>query len=201
MTVDDGDVAALEARTRDLLLSDRLTRPTREVLLRRLDRRFGPPTALSVSQMRTLDAVCLRLIPEPQLVQRVALSNAFEAWLKGGGARGWRHQKALPDLQLHRCGLDALDQQSAGRRGCVFTDLLPADQDALLQAASEGSAPAPAGFDPAIWFTELLTILTEIFYAHPLVQVAIGYDGMADAQTPLAVGLQAVAEEARTHGR
>ena len=32
-----------------------------------------------------------------------------------------------------------------------------------------------------------------------LVQVAIGYDGMAD-QGPLAIGLEAVAKEARVHG-
>jgi hypothetical protein len=37
----------------------------------------------------------------------------------------------------------------------------------------------------------------ELHYAHPLVQVSIGYDGMADAHGVQAVGLAEVAQDAR----
>ena len=187
---------ALEARTYALLQSDALTRPTRNALLARLDQRFEPADLLSAGQRRTLEAACLRLIPEPELVRRIALCAAFESKLVQGSGRGWRYVDAPADPVLHLAGLDALD--AAARAGGGSTDFAELDgetQDALLKAACEGASPMDAA-PLSRWFEELLTGLTELYYAHPLVQVSIGYDGMADADGVRAVGLQAVAAEA-----
>jgi len=54
-----------------------------------------------------------------------------------------------------------------------------------------------ASVDAARWFEELLCALVELHYAHPLVQVSIGYDGMADAHGVQAVSLAGVAHDAQ----
>ncbi|MHB8287174.1 MAG: gluconate 2-dehydrogenase subunit 3 family protein, partial [Caulobacteraceae bacterium] len=81
--------------------------------------------------------------------------------------------------------------------GGAFDSLAPPDQDTLLQAAADGRLDSGvAALNAARWFEELLTALVELHFSHPLAQVAIGYDGMADAYGMQAVGLAAVATEA-----
>ncbi len=185
----------LEARTRALLASRTVSAPTRKALVRRMDQTFGPSSLFSVEQRRTMEAVCLRLIPEPDLVRRIRLAAAFEAKLGSGLGRGWRYIDMQDDVALHQAGLTALDGSARAEGGSSFADLPLDAQDELLQAAADGKAPMA---DPVLehWFEELLAALAEIYYAHPLVQVSIGYDGMADALGVEAVGLDAVAAEA-----
>ncbi len=191
-------LAALDARTRTLLASDALTSPTRAALQARLDRRFEPGDLLTPAQRRALLAACLRLIPEPELVTRIDLAAAFEAKLGEGFGRGWRYAEAPDDVTLHRDGLDALNAAALAKTGRAFADLDGGAQDQLLEAAGQGGVPKKAA--SARWFEELLTALTELYYAHPLVQVSIGYDGMADAHGVKAVGFQAIAAEAERLG-
>ena len=200
MSAETEDLAALEARTQTLLASDTLTAPTRAVLQARMKQRFEPTDLLLPPQRRTLEAACLRLIPDPELVRRIALPAAFEARLAQGLGRGWRYAEAPADVLLLRAGLNALDAAAADRGATAFPDLGRHQQDALLKAACRGEPPMN---DRALqhWFEELLTALTEIYYAHPLVQVSIGYDGMADAHGQRAVGLPAVAAEAERLGQ
>ena len=190
------DIADLEARTRALLASDRLTEPTRRALQARMAPPHGSPRAFTAEQFRTLQAVCLRLIPEPALVSRVGLAARLDARLADATPRGWRHAEAPDDLTLFREGLATLEQLVQARGGEHFDMLYPDSQDALLQDACEGR-PAGAGVPLDLWFEELLSQLVELYYAHPLVQVAIGYDGMADAYGVVAISPRAIAE-ART---
>ena len=192
MTIED--LSALEARTRALLASDRVTEPTRRVLLERLDTAVAPPRALSPAQMRTLQACCLRMIPEPELVERIDLAGRLDARLADAVPRGWRYAEAPDDLSLHHAGLKALDAAAMADAGAAFCDLDAADQDRLLRAACAGQLTGAVPLDR--WFEELLSALVELYYAHPLVQLAIGYDGMADAQGVRAVSPQTIAEEA-----
>ena len=177
------------------MASDTLTAPTRRVLTARLDHQPSAPRVLSASQMVTLTAACLRLIPDPALVERTALAARFEELLGGDARRGWRYAKAPEDLVLHRAGLDALDAaaQTGSARG--FAALAADEQDALLTAAASGEVLDAAGRPLDTWFEELLSAVVKIFYAHPMVQVAIGYDGMADAHGATAVGPDAIAAE------
>ena len=194
MTIED--LSALETRTRALLASDRVTEPTRRVLLERLETAVPPPRALSPAQMSTLRACCLRMIPEPELVERIDLAGRLDARLADAVPRGWRYAEAPDDLSLQRAGLDALDAaaKAEAEAGVAFADLRAADQDRLLHAACEGELHGDIPLDR--WFEELLSALVELYYAHPLVQLAIGYDGMADAQGVQAVSPQTIAEEA-----
>ena len=199
MTHEAEDLSQLEARTRTLLDSDALTAPTRTALKARLEQQFETAALLSPNQRATLNAACLRLIPEPELVRRTALGAAFEAKLAQGFERGWRYADAPADIALHRAGLDVLDAAAQAKAAKPFAELEPPSQDTLLKAAAAGEPVGGQAF-PEHWFEELLTALTELYYAHPLVQVSIGYDGMADAHGVDAVGLQAVAAEAQHLG-
>ncbi len=177
----------LVARTERLLASDRLTQPTRAALRARMDQRYGAPQVFDTVQMQTLRAVSARLIPAPDLADAINLAGALDAALAQGEGDGWRYADAPPDRRLHVTGLDALNAAALARFGSPFSDLNPQRQDALLSAAS---------IDAPRWFEELLSALVELHYAHPLVQVSIGYDAMADAQGVQAVSLAGVAKDA-----
>lgn len=194
-------VASLIDRTETLLASDRVTAPTREALKARLERRYGAPQLLTIAQMRTLRAASARLIPAPDLADAINLAGAFDAALAEGDGDGWRYAAVPQDRALHPLGLDALEAAARRRFGAAFETLGAADQDGLLQAASDGRLDSGLdGLDAARWFEELLCLLVELHYSHPLAQVAIGYDGMADARGVQAVSLAQVAKDAQHVG-
>lgn len=189
----------LIARTERLLAGDRLTAPTRAALRARMDRRYAAPQLFDAVQMQTLRAVSARLIPDPDLGPTVDLAGALDAALAKGESDGWRYADTPPDPRLHALGLHALNAAALARFGSSFSDLNPERQDALLSCAALGDLEN-AGIDTARWFEELLCALVELHYAHPLVQVSIGYDGMADAHGVQAVSLAEVAQEAGRAG-
>ncbi len=182
-------------RTERLLASDRLTAPTRAALRARLDARFDGPRLFDAGQMRTLRTVAQRLIPDPDLAAAIDLAGALDAGLAEGEGDGWRYADAAPDQRMYASGLDALNAAAAAQYASPFSDLEPERQDVLLAAAASGALRSP-GVDAARWFEELLCALVELYYGHPLVQVAIGYDGMADAHGVQAVSLAEVARDA-----
>lgn len=165
-------LAALEERARALLASDRLTAPTRRALAERLGERAGEPQALSARQLATLRAVAKRLVPLDELDEAVDPAARLDAALAKGTGDGWRYADMPPDAQAIAAGLDRL-----GRDG--FLDLSGEAQDAVLAKVREGVADWPV--PSARWFEEALSQLVQLAYAHPLLQLSIGYDGMADA--------------------
>lgn len=180
MTYDEAD---LERRARALLASDRVTAPTRRALLARLDAAPVPPRVFDARQSAVLVAAAARLTPLPGLEARLDLAGRLDAMLADEPGDGWRYADCPPDVQLHRAGLDGLDAAARAAHGSGFAELDEAGRDAVLAAAQAGAPPGPPwAAPPARWFEELLAALTELAYGHPLVQVAIGYDGMADAR-------------------
>ena len=165
------DLAPLEARTRALIASDRVTAPTRRALLARMDATFAEPRALSPGQMRTLRAVAARLVP----LDGLDLAARFDAMLADGPGDGWRYADLPPDQEVHAVALDRL--AAAG-----FADLDAEAQDAVLTAVQAGDPPGQAWpFRADRWFEEVLAALVKLAYSHPLAQASIGYDGFADA--------------------
>ena len=166
----------LEAGARALLASDRVTAPTRRVLQARLDAGPQPPRALDPARFAVLRAVAARLVPLGPLAERVDLAGRLDARLADGSGDGWRYAAAPSDLDALRAALDALDVR-ADPGG--FAALAPERQDALLSGAQAGGEGWPPFM--ARTFEDLLAGLCHLAYAHPLVQLDIGYDGMADA--------------------
>ena len=164
-----------------MLASDRVTAPTRAALLGRLARPTGAG-ALDAEALRALAAAAARLIPLGALGEALDLARRFDANLASSPGDGWRYADMPADVEAHRLGLRALDGAARKGAGAAFADLAPAAQDTLLAAVQAGSPPGPPWpLPPARWFEELLSGLTELAYADVRVQLAIGYDGFADA--------------------
>ncbi len=148
--------------------------------------------------MRTLRAASARLIPAPDLADAVDLAGAFDAALAEGDGDGWRYAEIQPDRELHRLGLDALEAAAQRRFAASFDTLGPDEQDVVLQACADGQGDdGVEALDTGRWFEEMLCLLVELHFSHPLVQVAMGYDGMADARGVQAVSLAQLAKDAQ----
>lgn len=177
------DEADLDRRARVLLASDRVTAPTQRALLARLDAAPAPTRTFDARRLAVLAAAAARLTPFPGLEARLDLAARLDAMLADEPGDGWRYADSPPDVELHRAGLDGLDSAAQALRGAGFVELDDAGRDAILAAAQKGEPLGPPwAAPPARWFEEVLAALTELAYGHPLVQVAIGYDGMADAR-------------------
>ena len=178
-----------------LIGSDRMTEATKAALRARLATvSAGPATpVLNASQLVALSAIAARLIPQTQRTSAIDLVDAFHRRLADDTGLGWRYADLPPTTQLHQRGLSATDASAVAIFGKAFVALPPARQDELLQVIQGGRTDEAAwqGVNPALWFTELLATLVDIFYSHPLAQDEIGYAGMADAQGWSEVGLDA----------
>lgn len=166
------NLAELDREARALLASDRLTAPTRAALAARLDWRAGDPEALTARQLATLRAVAARLVPLDALNEVVDPAGRLDAALAAGPGDGWRYAAMPADGNAVAAGLDALDADG-------FLDLDGERQDQMLARVRGGLDhwPVPS----KRWFEEVIAQLVQLAYGHPLVQIAIGYDGMADA--------------------
>lgn len=165
-------LAALEHEARALIASDRLTAPTRAALAARLNWHAGEPEALTARQLTVLRAVAARLVPLDELMEAVDPAGRLDAALAVGPGDGWRYAAMPADAQAIAAGLDRLDAD-----GLVEMD--GERQDAALAEVRTGIDGWPIPSDR--WFEEVIAQLVQLAYGHPLVQLAIGYDGMADA--------------------
>jgi hypothetical protein len=96
-----------------------------------------------------------------------------------------------PDQEAYRRGLAGVDETAAALFGAGFLQLSAAQQEAVIQSMADGQPPGAgwADLSAGYWFEELLVETSEIYFAHPLAQQAMGYVGMADAQGWAAIGL------------
>ncbi|MFC4454813.1 gluconate 2-dehydrogenase subunit 3 family protein [Deinococcus sonorensis] len=161
------------SRTHDtleqLLLSGHVTAPTRRVLEERLHRTFER-RFFSEAEFRVLQAAAARLVPHDPA--HLNLAGVVDDRLAEDRTDGWRYADTPPDPQAMRDLLAALPADFTGLEG-------PA-QDRHLQDL-ERRFPHP--------FEDLLAELTEGYYSHPAVQLALGYVGFADAPGWTRIGL------------
>lgn len=145
-----------------MLHSPDVTPVTREVLLARLDAR-QERQFLSEAEFGRLRAVAVRLVPHDPA--EIDLVGPVDARLQSGlSGDGWRYADAPPDADAYRALLAALPDGYETQSGD--------QQDAALRSVQASHARA---------FEDLLSELTETFFAHPLTQYRIGYVGFADA--------------------
>lgn len=160
------------ARTTALLASDQLTAPTRDALSGRLAWRRSEPTALSTSRIEVLDAVARLLVPLGALDDVVDLAGRLDADLARGTGDGWRYATMPTDSEALGLGLDRIEADG------LFA--MQADGRLRYLERVRGGIdgwPVPS----ALWFEEVFAQLVQLAYGHPMVQLSIGYDGMADA--------------------
>ena len=115
--------------------------------------------------MRTLGAICARVIPQ-EAGQEIDIAGTIAAQLASGKGDGWRYADLPPDLEAYQTGLGAL--ASAG-----FNELSDAEQDVTLtlMAAKKNQ---PEGR----WFEELRSAAVEAYVAHPAALARMGYSGI-----------------------
>ena len=185
-------------RIRALLLSERVTAPTREALLARLAAEpVTEPRFFSAGEFATMQAVCARLIPQDDRPVPVDLAGPIDARLASGGGNGWRYATMPPDGVAFTLGLRGIEEAAALLFGAQFRSLDKLQQDQVLSRVQAGEPPGESwGKVPAgRFFEELLAEVTEFYYAHPLAQDEIGYVGMADAAGWQDIGLDEHADE------
>ena len=176
---------------RALIESDLVTPPTRQALRERMRRQSGSPRFFDGHAFAVMKAACDRLIPQRERERPIDLAGALDCRLADGQGDGWRYAKMPPDADMHAKGAAGLDQASQAMFGCGFAQALCVERNAVLRAVQSGRAAGAvwAEMDAACYFEELLALLVDIYYAHPLALEEIGYVGMADAHGWQAIGL------------
>ncbi len=176
---------------RALLETDLVTDATRAALQARLLAPAYEPQFLEPPTYDLLRAVAACLIPQPDRAVPIELAPGVDQRLAQGGSDGWRYDTMPPDREAYRLGLGGINQSAQGLFQQDFRDLETTQQAQVLQGVLEGTAPGEAWCTvPAHrFFEELLTELTELYYAHPLAQEEIGYVGMADVPGWTRIGL------------
>ena len=173
----------------ELLRSPLVTGATRDALTQRLT---APPPAwpdvFPAEERTTLIAVCARLLPPDSPLQPEAAARQYAQRLATGPGDGWRYDALPPDLEACQRGLRGLDESAGQER---FVALPFAQQDAILQAVSQGKATGETWrtLDGKRFFEETLAALTALLVSHPHTQEAMGYPGFADAAGWQNIGL------------
>jgi len=156
---------------------------TREVVEARLTqvpgRRFLEP-----GELRTLEAVCARLLPQPDRPEHpVPIAPWIDAQLyEGRGGEGFRFEEMPPLREAWRRGLAGIEAEAHRRHGLGFCALAAGQQDAVLQAVQRGEVQG-AEWErlPARRFfsSTLLKTVVGIYYAHPAAWSEVGFGGPA----------------------
>lgn len=188
-----------EGTTKRLLATDLVTAKTREVLKARIaahEKRDNPePHFFSTAEFKTLQAVCARLIPQPDREHPIDLAGGIDQRLAAGKTNGWRYDTMPPDGEAFRRALRGLDEtaRAMSNDGLEhrFEMISDSAKDAVLKAVQRGDATGAAWQTmPSMrWFEELLTELASSYYSHAVAQDEIGFAGYADAHGWQRIGL------------
>ena len=180
-----------KAKVTQLLNSSAVTEPTRKALRARMEEAKGGPRFFEEPLFQLLSIVCDRLVDQEQEAQLVEVAFFIDERLADGTCDGWRYNDMPPDGDMLRQGLQGIDQTASILFGDPFLVLQKEKQLTVLMQIQQGKPPGTiwSSLPADRFFEELLAEATEIFYSHPLVQVAIGYTGMADAAGWQKIGL------------
>lgn len=155
---------------------------TREVVAKRLhevpQREF-----LTQDEWETLEAVCARLIPQPDRPEHpVPIVPFIDRKLRENQGDGYRYEN-MPDLRRGwRMGIAGIEKEADRRHKRRFPELQPEQQDEILRAIqTEEVTEDPWHELPARrFFSEiLLKTVVRIYYAHPAAWSEVGFGGPA----------------------
>jgi len=163
---------------------------TRAVLERRLrvlpERRF-----LTEAEWTLLEAVCARLLPQPDRVAAIPIAPWIDDMLAENRGEGFRHEGAPPLRETWRRGLAGLEAEAVRRHGRRFADLPVEAQDETLRAvqADDVAAAEWKGLSAPQFFVQvLLKTAAGIYYAHPDAWSEIGFGGPASPRGYVRMG-------------
>ncbi len=150
------------------------------------------PAFLSADEWRTLEALCDRVMPQPQDRPRVPLAAYVDRQLIAGKAKGYRFANMPQPAEAWKRGLAALDEVARREHGRPFAHLTQGDQDALLRQMAEGALQAASlGAMPSktFWASHVIHDVIGAYYAHPEAWNEIGWAGPASPRGYVRLGL------------
>lgn len=137
---------------------------------------------LDPARWRALEALCARVMPQPDGRPPVPLAAYVDRMLSAGKLKGYRLEDMPQPAEAWRRGLAALDEAAGREAGRAFADLAVAEQDALLRRLEDGSLEAEAlqGMPPkTFWSNHVIHDVVGAYYAHPEAWNEIGWPGPA----------------------
>jgi hypothetical protein len=145
-------------------------------------------------QYRTLQAVCDRVMPQPEREARekVPIAPWIDQKLQQNKTTGTRYVPLPPLRECWLKGINAIEAEARHRFHRSFHILDPAEQDIILHAMNDGDVQAPdwGKHLPAQMFFRkvLLPEIVTIYYAHPAAWSEIGFGGPASPRGYLRLG-------------
>lgn len=163
---------------------------TREVITRRLAA-LPPRRFFSEAEWSTLEAICARLIPQPDRTHPILIVPWIDEKLHHNWRDGFRYEDMPPMREAWRLGLEGIGHESERRFKTEFTNLPEADQDAVLRAIQSGDVEGSVWtrLPPQRFFTTVL--LKEVvgeYYAHPAAWSEVGFGGPASPRGYVRLG-------------
>lgn len=155
--------------------------PTRRAIDERLsveDR----PEFFSAEEYRTLRALCERIIPQPDRMEKVPIAAHIDRHLKLNGESGTRYAPLPYDGPCWKQALAALDAEATAKYGMRFHELAEEAADGLLQRCQEGKLDNEAWGEipPGMFFKKrVLTDIPGVYYSHPAAWSEMGFGGPA----------------------
>jgi hypothetical protein len=155
---------------------------TRQVVAKRLhevpQRQF-----FEQDEWETLEAVCARLIPQPDRPGNpVPIVPFIDRKLQKNEGDGYRYEN-MPDLRTGwRLGIAGIEKEAHRRHHTRFAELGPEQQDEILRAIQNEEVQGDLWEElpPKRFFTgTLLKTVAGIYYAHPAAWSEVGFGGPA----------------------
>ena len=164
---------------------------TRQVVGKRLhqvpERRFLEP-----NEWETLEAICARLIPQPDREIPVPIVPFIDEKLHNNQGDGYRYEN-MPELRTAwRLGIAGIEKEAHRRYHKRFVELDPETQDEILRALQNEEVQGDLWEElpPKRFFTDtLLKTVVGIYYAHPAAWSEIGWGGPASPRGYVRRGL------------
>lgn len=138
---------------------------------------------LEQGEWETLEAVCARLLPQPDRSESpIPIVPFIDRKLRENQGDGYRYED-MPELRTAwRLGISGVEKEAQRRYGKPFAGLVGEQQDGILRALQEGEVEGDPWEElpPKRFFAEtLLKTVVGIYYAHPAAWSETGFGGPA----------------------
>ncbi len=184
----------------DLILSDRVSAPTRKALEGRADADDPSyePQVFNVTELAQMRALVDRVVPQRGSIL-IDLGARIDKRLGSGKGDGWRYAALPEDAEAYRRGLRTLDWYAQEDFDTGWLALDADQKDELLEQAAAGKlgrgllarleAAVGAGGDEGPpftgeqmqrWFEGMRADATKIYVSHPATLGRMHYSGIAD---------------------
>ena len=141
------------------------------------------PEFFNDAEFKLLGVVSNLLIPQGNNnAEQVNLAALFDKRMESGQGKGWRYDLLPPDQELFKSGFSGIEETALAMYAEKFIFLSFEKQHSALSMIQSGHAKGDVWqqVPAALFFTELLASLSELYYSHPIAKDDIGEVAYAD---------------------